>query len=224
MNVSHEKPVQVKICGLMNVHQAVTCAEMGADAIGLIFYPKSPRFVSCETARSISKALPETVKTVGVFVDENQDTILATVDSCSLDAVQLHGNEPPSLIDKLIRKKLTVIKALFSTRQPGLDSAARYRASAYLVESGGGSLPGGNAEQWDWKQAGRLAIKYPILIAGGLSPGNVKQVIEGCRPAGIDLSSGVEIEPGKKDLAKVASLFKAIATVSIQPVSSYSIF
>jgi phosphoribosylanthranilate isomerase len=105
-----------------------------------------------------------------------------------------------------------------------LNRAALYRASAYLVEGGTGPLPGGNAEQWDWEQASRLAAEYPVLLAGGLSPGNVKKLIERCRPAGIDISSGVETAPGKKDLAKVASLFKAISTVSIRSFSGQSVF
>nr|MCU0539421.1 phosphoribosylanthranilate isomerase [Desulfobacterales bacterium] len=145
--------VQVKVCGLTRVEEAVACAEMGAAAVGCVFYAKSPRRVTTSLAREIRRALPPAVACVGVFVDEPVEHLLAVADKTGLRALQLHGSEPPAIVQRLRREGLVVMKALFAEREPHFDRAAHYRASAFLVECGRGVLPGGNALAWEWAGA-----------------------------------------------------------------------
>lgn len=193
----------IKICGLTRPDQALACARAGADAIGLVFYPPSPRHVGDNLAEDVCKRLPAGVAKVGVFVDAPLQDILAKVNRCGLTAVQLHGNETPALVEALVRRRLTVIKAVFAARSPLLTDAAAFAPSAFLVECGRGTLPGGNAERWDW--AGAAAAPRPFVLAGGLNPANVAEAIAAARPDGVDVSSGVETAPGAKDLAAVAA-------------------
>lgn len=202
---------QIKICGLTSVEEAQACAQLGAAAIGCVFYPKSPRHLSVRSAAEICAALPPEVKTVGVFVNETFSNIMAKVKHCRLSAVQLHGRESPQLAERLSRENIIVIKALFTERAPGLADAPRYGASAFLVECGGGVMPGGTARTWDWGQARPLAETRPVILAGGLSPDNVSGAIAACGPAAVDVSSGVEKAPGRKDLVKVKSFIEAVS-------------
>lgn len=194
---------QVKICGLTEVDAAVECASLGADAIGLVFYSKSPRFITDERAREICIALPERVKRVGVFVDETFASIMRKIERCGINTVQLHGNESPELVTCLRRENLIVIKALFLEKKPTLEDAANYEASAFLTECGKGALPGGNALSWDWEKAKMISGKYPLILAGGLTPENVSLAVSLCLPDAVDVSSGVESAPGIKDIEKV---------------------
>lgn len=194
---------QVKICGLTRVDEALACAALGAHAIGFIFYPKSPRVVTVGQARAISLELPSSVCRVGVFVDETFDTIMQVVRTTRLQAVQLHGLESPALVEKLSDQGLTVIKALFSHREPFFTTAAHYPAAAFLVEYGAGPLPGGNARTWDFSLLKNFGKEAPLVLAGGLAIDNVEQAINQCQPDAVDISSGVEFKPGKKDLTKV---------------------
>jgi phosphoribosylanthranilate isomerase len=205
---------QIKICGLKRVDEAVQCAELGANAIGMIFYDKSPRFLSDTQAQNICKALPDSVGKIGVFVDESFDGIMEKVHRCGLTGVQLHGMEPPELIDRLIHENLLVIKGLFTQKEPNISSVFLYKASAYLVECGKGKLPGGNAMAWNWSQAFDFGIKNPFILAGGLDPKNVVQAINQCSPDAVDVSSGVEICPGHKDITKVRDFISATRRVS----------
>jgi phosphoribosylanthranilate isomerase len=209
MSNSNLRP-QVKICGLTRVDEAVACARAGADAIGLVFYPPSPRHVSTAAAAEIAAALPETVAKVGVFVDETVDDVLATVRAAGLTAVQLHGQETPAMVADLKAAGLTVIKALFAAKDPGLALAGSFDADAVLFEQGAGPLPGGNAETWDYGLARRQALGPPLILAGGLTPDNVTAAIAAAKPDAIDLSSGVEAGPGRKQLEKVRRLMAAV--------------
>jgi phosphoribosylanthranilate isomerase len=203
---------QVKVCGLTRVDEAVACAELGVDAIGLVFYPPSPRHVSCAVAGGIAAALPATVAKVGVFVNESLDLILETTRLAGLTAVQLHGAETPDLVADLKAAGLTVIKALFAAKAPGLALADTFNADAVLFEQGTGRLPGGNAETWDYGLARRQALGPPLILAGGLAPDNVAAAIARAKPDAIDLSSGVEAEPGRKQIDKVKRLMAAVAS------------
>jgi len=211
--------LQIKICGLTRVDDALGCVELGADAIGLVFYPKSPRYITMQKAKEICLALPEKIKTVGVFVDETFSNIMHIVQYCGLKGVQLHGNEPPHLVDRLVSDNFIVIKALFSGRKPHIDDAFNYRASAFLVECGKGVLPGGNAEVWNWEEARRLGNKFPLILAGGLSFENVAEAVKASLPDAVDISSGVESSPGRKDMNKVASFIKEISGCSAQQIT-----
>jgi phosphoribosylanthranilate isomerase len=201
--------VQVKICGLTRVDEAAACAAAGAHAIGLVFYPRSRRYVSPETAREISRAIPAGVARVGVFVDAPPEVVLQTARTAGLTGVQLHGCEPPEVIDRLRREGLFVIKALFAERAPAFEDAPRYPASAFLVECGRGALPGGNAQDWDWSKAGPLTERHPVILAGGLTPDNAAQAIGAASPDAVDVSSGVEAAPGRKDIRNVEAFIRA---------------
>jgi len=204
---------QVKICGLTQVDEAVACASLGADAIGFVFYPASPRAITADEARDISMALPASVCRVGVFVDEDADTILHTVATARLQAVQLHGMESPQLVEQIAAEGVLVIKALFSHRAPFFNDAANFPAAAFLVECGEGPLPGGNARAWDFSLLRNFGETFPLVLAGGLSIANVGEAIHQSRPDAVDISSGVEREPGKKDLVKVKQFITAVRTV-----------
>lgn len=202
---------QVKICGLTSPEAAAACAELGADAVGCVFFPKSPRHLSEKLAGEICSALPAEVRKVGVFVDQTFSQIMRKVERCGLTAVQLHGRESPELVQALMQQPVPVIKALFSTGVPAFSDAQKYRATAFLVECGRGVLPGGNARTWDWRQARKISKTYPVILAGGLSPDNVSEAIAAGRPAAVDVSSGVERAPGIKDLSKVKAFLDAVA-------------
>lgn len=219
---------QVKVCGLTDPVQARACADLGADAIGLVFYPPSPRHVSLEKAAAICAALPPGVMPTGVFVDPEWELLVETVSGCGLKAVQLHGHESPGLAERIASELgVKTIKALFSAKAPGLDQAGNFKVDAFLVECGLGVLPGGNARTWDWGTARIFAQRYPTLLAGGLDPDNLPQAVSACLPDGVDASSGLERSPGDKDLKKVerfithlrqtAHLYKT-AGKSISPV------
>ena len=206
---------QVKICGLTRVDEAVACATLGVGAIGFIFYPKSPRAITTGQARDISMALPSSVCRVGVFVDETFDTVMKTARAACLQAVQLHGMESPAFVKKLGDQGLTVIKTLFSHREPFFTQAAHFPATAFLVECGAGPLPGGNARAWDVSLLKDFSKNVPLVLAGGLAIDNVKQAIDQCQPDAVDISSGVERSPGKKDIHKVTQFIAAIRNTRI---------
>jgi phosphoribosylanthranilate isomerase len=201
--------VQVKICGLTRVDEAVACVAAGAHAIGLVFYPRSRRYVSLETAREICRAIPAGVARVGVFVDASPEVVLQITRTAGLTVAQLHGCEPPEVVDRLRREGLFVVKALFAERAPAFEDAPRYPASAFLVECGQGALPGGNAQDWDWSKAGPLTERHPVILAGGLTPLNAAQAVCAASPDAVDVSSGVETAPGRKDIHKVRAFIRA---------------
>jgi len=205
------KHPQVKVCGLTDPSTAVSCADLGVKAIGCVFYEKSPRFVSEALAREICSALPPSIHKVGVFVDHSFSEIMRRVAFCGLTAAQLHGNEPPELLKRLRSEGVLAIKALFAERTPGLNAAEDYRDGIFLVEQGKGSLPGGNAAEWDWGGLKEFSRNHPLILAGGLRPGNVAAAIALSQPDGVDVSTGVESSPGVKDLARVEAFMKAIA-------------
>jgi phosphoribosylanthranilate isomerase len=202
---------QIKICGLTIPEEAAACAALGAHAIGLVFYPPSPRHVTIEQAAAITAALPSHVCAVGVFVDPEWEMLGRAITQGRLGAVQLHGNEPQELIDR-VREHfgVTVIKSLFAARAPRVDDAARYAVPAFLVECGRGALPGGNALAWDWGAAADFARMYPTVLAGGLAPDNVAEAIIAVRPAAVDASSGLETCPGRKDSVQVERFITAV--------------
>lgn len=206
---------QVKICGITKIDDALECAKLGADAIGCVFYPKSPRHLTDNEARAICLAVPKQVQTVGVFVNETYSSIMQRVQHCRLSAVQLHGQESPNLISRLRKEKLTIIKTLFVNGTPAFKEASNYHASAFLLECGQGKLPGGNALKWNWAMAKNFGNNYPLIIAGGLSPNNISYAIDISKPHAVDVSSGVEKKPGIKDLVKVAAFIDAAAYCKI---------
>jgi len=211
-SMEQREAVQVKVCGLTRVEEAVACAQAGAAAVGCVFYAESPRCVTAATARAIRSALPPEVACVGVFVDEPFEGIMALAAYTGFTAAQLHGSEAPEVVERLRREGLFVIKALFADRAPGMETASQYSASAYLVECGQGALPGGNAHAWEWGRAAALGQRHPLILAGGLTPENAAQAVRAALPDAVDVSSGVEASPGRKDICKVEQFIAAVAT------------
>ncbi len=203
--------LEVKVCGLRDPGMALDCVESGAAAIGLVFFAASPRAVAAPDARAVVGALPEGVTPVGVFVDCPVDNLLRICDRSRLRCVQLHGDEPPDTVERLVNEGLRVVKAL---RESGkaLCSAARSfaAADAFLIECGRGPLPGGNAESWDWSGARVLSSAVPFALAGGLAPANVGAALSAACPDAVDVSSGVESSPGVKDPALVRAFIAEV--------------
>jgi phosphoribosylanthranilate isomerase len=197
--------VQVKVCGLTRVDEAEACAQAGARAIGCIFYDRSPRCVTPEAARDIRRVLPPGVACVGVFVDSPFEDIMGICIRAGLESVQLHGREAPELVGRLRREGLLVIKALFAQRTPGIEAAFGIPASAFLVECGKGPA-------WEWGRAAALGAHHPLILAGGLTPENAAQAVGAALPDAVDVSSGVEASPGRKDIRKVEQFIAAVST------------
>ena len=205
--------LQIKVCGLTEVKTAAACAALKIEAVGLVFYPRSPRYLSDAQAEEIVAAVNGRAAVVGVFVDEPVDVILQKAERCGLTGVQLHGRETPAEVTQLKNTGLTVIKALFQKREPSFQSVSRYDPSAFLLECGRGRLPGGTARVWDWADAQAIAANAPVILAGGLTPENVVQAVRLGRPHAVDVSSGVETSPGKKDLVKIEAFVSAVAGI-----------
>jgi phosphoribosylanthranilate isomerase len=198
----------VKICGITRVEDARAALEEGATALGFVFWPKSPRYVDPERARSIVAALTLPVITVGVFVNQPADEVNRVAARVGLNVVQLHGDETPGFAAMMTRP---VIKALSLTN--GIDEVAGWPADVtLLVDTRDADQRGGTGRTANWAAAAALAARRRIVLAGGLTPENVRQGITEVKPFGIDVSSGVESAPGIKDGDKLAALFEAVAT------------
>jgi len=198
---------RVKVCGITNARDARLAAAFGVDAIGLIFC-ESPRRVDVDTARRIVRALPPFVTPVGVFVDAPLDDVLAVAAEVGLGAVQLHGSETPDYVEA-VAQRVPVIKA-FRVRDAGvLDQCRAYpAASAFLFDAYVEGRMGGTGHAFDWSLLCREEetlgpLPKPWILAGGLRPENVEEAVARCRPYGVDVSSGVEKEPGIKDPEKL---------------------
>jgi len=204
----------IKICGLTMPDNALACVHAGADAIGLVFFKNSPRNISMEKAVAITRVIPSHILTCGVFVNESFPFIMERVKKCNLKAVQLHGQESPKFVEKLSKENLLVIKALFAVKKPDLSDGSLYSAASFcLLEYGKGTLPGGNAEAWDYKISTRFNSKVPLMLAGGLTPENIRQAICLVGPVAVDVSSGVEKTHGIKDIKKVKSFIHRIKSI-----------
>ncbi len=193
--------VKVKICGITNVKDALHAAACGADALGFVFFPESPRSISPESAREIVSTLPPFVSAVGLFVNEKPGRIMETVEYCSLDLLQLHGDESPE--DCAVLSGRRVIKALRVRNAESMRAAGDYKVSALLLDAWAPDRFGGTGRTFDWELAGLAGESLRIILAGGLNPENVSEAVSAVRPYGVDVSSGVEAAPGKKDPAKV---------------------
>jgi phosphoribosylanthranilate isomerase len=198
----------VKVCGLTRPEDAALAAELGATALGLIFWAGSPRAVTRDQARRVVQAAPEGVMTVGVFVNPSRDEIEAVMDDVPLGAIQLHGDEPASFVNAL---PWPVIKGLGLPAEGPLPDLAEWDASVRLLLDAHDSVTrGGTGRTADWTRAALLARRRPLILAGGLHAGNVAAAMKQVRPGGIDVSSGVERAPGLKDEAKLRAFFRAL--------------
>ena len=210
----------IKICGTTNLGDALTAVQAGADALGFVFYEKSPRKIDRASAGEIVKNLPPKIEKVGVFVDEPVEKILNTVAHAGLTAVQLHGSQSrkPEFIEALkIGRDLKLFVVLPATEisgDPGWSVDGESGISAVFFDSGTPQLPGGTGRTFDWKTAAsgirRISEKLKVVVAGGLNSTNVADAIRILRPWGVDVASGVEARPGKKDPLKVRAFIDAV--------------
>ncbi len=211
--------VQVKICGLTKPTQAAAVANAGADAVGLVFYPRSKRHVSDTQAARLVAALGK-VPAVGVFVNEPTEEIIRRVAEIGLTYAQLHSREDAATIQQLLDAGVKVIQTLTTTGKQLLADADASPCGTFLVEAGKGPLPGGNGVGWNWADAAGLAGRHPFILAGGLSGQNVAEAIDASGCDAVDVSSGVEAAPGDKDLDKVKAFIAAAKAVTPKaPVS-----
>ncbi|HXV22205.1 MAG TPA: phosphoribosylanthranilate isomerase [Desulfuromonadales bacterium] len=197
--------VKVKICGITKVDDALHACACGANALGFVFYDRSPRCLTPEAARQIIAELPPFVTAVGLFVNEKPELIRQIADFCSLDVLQLHGDEGPAACDFAPRR---VVKALRVKEAASLDGHAAYAVSALLLDAWVAGAYGGTGERFNWELAAAVARQRPVILAGGLRAENVAAAVRTVRPYGVDVSSGVEVSPGKKDPEKVAAFIR----------------
>ncbi len=197
--------MRVKICGITNLDDALAAVEAGADALGFVFFEKSPRHVNPMQASAIIAKLPPFVLTVGLFVNEEAEQVNWTADFCGLDIVQLHGDEEPEYCPEIRRR---MIKAFRVKDAASLVSLQRYSVAGYLLDAWSPAALGGTGETFNWDLAREVAAGGRLILAGGLTPDNVRQAVEQVRPYGVDVSSGVEAAPGKKDHGKVREFIR----------------
>ena len=207
-------PIKVKICGITNADDAAAAVAAGADALGFMFYAKSPRCVEAPLVKRIVAGLPPFVLPVGVFVNEEAKKVRDIMDECGLALAQLHGDETAAYCESLGRP---LLKA-FRLRGPAdLLSLAEFKGRAgvrgFVVDAFSVAAYGGTGEVADWALAAEVARHAPVLLAGGLTAANVREAIEKVRPYGVDVSSGVEASPGKKDRAKLQMFIQAAKLV-----------
>ncbi len=200
--------VRVKICGITNMDDAAAAASFGADALGFIFWEKSPRNVNAEAASRIISELPPFIAKVGVFVNETVDNIRRTSE-IGLDCVQLHGDESIEFASRVREATgLNIIKAVRVKEARDIVGIERYAASAYLLDTFKPGARGGTGEVFDWDIAIEAKGKGRIILSGGLNPDNVADAVKRVKPYAVDVGSGVELRPGKKDPDKIKSFIE----------------
>jgi phosphoribosylanthranilate isomerase len=207
--------IKVKVCGITNAADALAAVEAGADALGFIFYENSPRYIVPAVAAGIIAGLPPLVTSVGVFVNKELATVRSIMDGCGLTLAQLHGDENASYCHELSRPTM---KALRLKDRGSLLTLAEYQGRGgvrgFVLDAFSETAYGGTGQTTDWALAADVAKTTPILLAGGLTPDNVPEAIRSVRPYGVDVSSGVESAPGKKDHAKIRAFIDAVRVVS----------
>lgn len=191
--------VRVKICGITNIDDAVAAIDYGADALGFVFYEKSPRFIPPEKAGQIISSLPPFITTAGLFVDENRNKVEKITVQNNIDIVQFHGNESPEAC--LLSRR--VIKAIRVKDLKDLDSLGDYQVSAFLLDTYTEDLYGGTGQVFNWDIAIEAKRFGRIILAGGLTPDNIEKAVKLVRPFAVDVSSGVEMDKGIKDHKKM---------------------
>jgi len=203
----------VKVCGLTRTEDALLAWELGAAALGFVFHPESPRSVTPSQAAAIRAELPPEAVCIGVFVDRSPHEVQDIAAAVGLTAVQLHGHETPEVAAQC---RLPVIKAI---RAEDCDEGRlrAFRVSAFLFDASHPSLAGGTGLRADWTLAQATAARHPLILAGGLHPGNVRKALNTVRPRGLDLSSGLESAPGCKDPERLLELFRCLPMKGERP-------
>jgi phosphoribosylanthranilate isomerase len=200
---------RVKICGITNLEDAQQAISLGADALGFNFYKRSPRYLEPSKAKLIIEALPPLVSLVGIFVDEfSPDRILSIAHAIGIGSVQLHGSEAPEYVKRV--SELRVTKAFRVADDFDLNQMAAYSVGAYLLDGFDPKVMGGTGKTFDWSLAIQAKKMGRIILAGGLAASNIYDAITRVRPYAVDVCSGIESEPGKKDASKMEQLFSEI--------------
>jgi phosphoribosylanthranilate isomerase len=213
----------IKICGMTNLEDALTAADAGANAVGFVFYQKSPRYVEAETAKSIVAKLPPKLEKVGVFVHGANEHMERIAQQVGLTAVQVHSDPslqappPEPMLPPQFKRYIALPAALFfGEKRDGMQRLLPRgrRIDGIFLDSSTESQPGGSGQAFEWGRAaemvGVIGRMVPIIVAGGLNPGNVTEAISALHPWGVDVSSGVEAAPGKKDPEKVRAFVRAV--------------
>ena len=197
--------IYIKICGITEVDDAVKIAELGVNALGFIFYPKSKRYISPDKAKEIIDCLPPFINTVGVFVNEKKESVIDVLNRCPIDILQFHGDETPEYCRQFDRR---IIKVFRVNKDFSFDGFFKFPASAFLLDSLVTGEYGGTGVVFDWDVAVKAKKYGKIILSGGLNPENLSSAVAKVNPYGVDISSGVEIKPGKKDISKVKEIVK----------------
>ena len=199
--------VKVKICGITSYYDAVAAMDMGADILGFNFYPKSPRYLTPRKAGEIVNMLPAFIDTSGIFVNATIDHIRETMDLCPLDWIQLHGDESPDFCRSLTYHNVKTMKAIRVKDQADVEKMRDFSTDAVLLDAFHPDKYGGTGATFDWSVLGHSTRR--IFLAGGINPDNVAEAVK-LGVYGIDVCSGIEAEPGKKDHKKMKKLFNNI--------------
>jgi len=208
--------MRVKICGLTNLDDAAEAVRLGAWAIGLIHYDRSPRFVAPPEAAAIGAAFKRKSEIVGVFVNPTLEEVAKAVENASLTMVQLNGAEGASFCSEVARRTgVKVIKAIHVASAADIHAAEVYRTDFHLFDKRGKGLWGGTGQPFDWELLRSHRSDVPDILAGGLRPDNVAAAIAVTQPHAVDVASGVEAEPGRKDHAAMAAFFEATQPAGI---------
>lgn len=205
---------QVKICGITNEEDALCAAACGADALGFIFYPPSPRYIAPDEAQKIIKKLPVEIVCVGVFVNEAATMVRRISELCGLDFIQLHGDESVEYCAGFAPEMM--IKAVHLRDENDVLNAFQYNAAAILVDSRYAGLYGGTGKTANWDLALQIKSKKQLILSGGLNEDNVGEALKKIDPVALDINSGVEIKPGKKDHEKLTRIFDIIRRTDVK--------
>jgi phosphoribosylanthranilate isomerase len=199
---------RIKICGITNLKDALTAVSLEVDALGFVFYPPSPRFITPDKAKQIRRQIPPFTLVVGVFVNEAKEEVIKVAKECKLDALQFHGNESPEYCDFFSDYK--TIKSFSLKEASDLEAISHYRVEAILIDAYDPARYGGTGKKANWELARAAKSFGPLILAGGLNESNIEEAIKSVKPYGVDVSSGVELKPGVKDPEKLKRLVEIV--------------
>jgi len=205
---------RIKVCGITRPEDGVTAVSLGADAIGLVFYPPSPRYVSIEQARVVVDALPPFVTTVGLFVNAAIDEVKSVIEQVPLSLLQFHGDEGADYCNSFAMRYIKAIRMEDGTDLHRIVDEFS-SAAGLLVDSYQPGIPGGTGESFDWKRIPEK-LTLPLILAGGLAPSNILEAVTTVQPYAVDVSSGVEVSKGIKDSVKMSQFIQGVAKADVR--------